>query len=67
MFIHTFINTVSSIQEHLLMPLKGYEKRSFHVALSTYSNMTTALIVVKSLFHVSSKSTTLGFKDIVQV
>lgn len=46
---------------------KGYEKRSFHVALSTYSNMTTALIVVRSLFQVSSKSTTLGFKDIVQV
>uniref|UniRef100_A0AAY5KKN4 cAMP responsive element modulator n=1 Tax=Esox lucius TaxID=8010 RepID=A0AAY5KKN4_ESOLU len=29
------------------------------------SSITTALIVVSSLFHVSSKSTTRGFKDIV--
>ncbi|XP_024847402.1 solute carrier family 11 (proton-coupled divalent metal ion transporters), member 2-like isoform X7 [Bos taurus] len=56
-----------SLMDGGVSAIEGYEKRLFHVALFPYSNMTTILIIVKSLFQDSSKSTTLGFKAIVQV
>ena len=56
-----------SLMDGVVSAIEGYEKRLFHVALFPYSNMTTILIIVKSLFQDSSKSTTLGFKAIVQV
>ena len=56
-----------SLMDGGVSAIEGYEKQLFHVALSPYSKVTTTLIVVKSLFQDSSKSTTLGFKAIVQV
>ena len=44
--------------------LKGYEKRSFHVFLLTFPSCMTPFTVLSNLSQVSSKLTTLGFKDI---
>ena len=42
----------------------GYENRSFHTARGILSNVTTALMVLRILSHVSSKFTRRGRNDI---
>ena len=54
-----------SLQEWCLLMYEGYEKRSFHTPLSTRPQVITPFTVSRSWCQLHSKSTRLGFRDIL--
>ncbi|KAJ8313729.1 hypothetical protein KUTeg_008290 [Tegillarca granosa] len=64
--VHVFSKYYAAIPV-LIKHIKGYENLSFHVRLSTCAHVITPLTVSKSVDQVESKSTRLGFNDILNV